>query len=161
MNDVMNKEMLVSKTVAPEDLRVGLDVTVLHYLRENPGVYGMFGAPREAPTPVRWTERPRRPVPPLRVVGLCLPFVLVEDPLGSPRTLDVRSVRLVRLDESFAALVRERFRAEAERRKKENGEGVSPGGFGDDSSDGFGGGSFGGSRDDDDDDDDDLCPGPD
>jgi hypothetical protein len=163
MNDIMNEEMLVSKTVAPEDLRVGLDVTILHYLRENPGVYGMFGVPCEDPTPVRWTERPRRPVPPLRVVGFCLPFVLVEDPLGSPLTLDVRAVRLVRLGESFAALVRERFRAEAARRKAESGEGAPSGGVGG----GMPGGGFGeapfggGSCDGDPDDDDDLCPDPD
>lgn len=40
---------------------------------------------------------------PLKVKAICLPFVLVKHPTGGKRTLDVRKVRLARLDNKYAA----------------------------------------------------------
>jgi hypothetical protein len=114
----MSTNLHICKTLAPEDLRPGMDITVLQFVREYTPLPGCFTDDNAVGKTVRWNERPRRVVPPLRVVGVCLPLVLAEDPLGVPRTLDVRAVRLARLDEAFAALYRERIRAEADRRRK-------------------------------------------
>ena len=116
----MSTDLPVCKTLAPEDLSPGMDITVLHFVREYTPLPGCFTDDDAVGKTVRWNERPRRVVPPLRVVGVCLPLVLAEDPLGVPRTLDIRAVRLARIDESFAALYRERIRAEVARRKGED-----------------------------------------
>ena len=99
----MSTDLPVCKTLAPEDLSPGMDITVLHFVREYTPLPGCFTDDDAVGKTVRWNERPRRVVPPLRVVGVCLPLVLAEDPLGVPRTLDIRAVRLARIDESFAA----------------------------------------------------------
>lgn len=52
---------------------------------------------------VRITYLPDAGGVPLKVKAVCLPFVLVKHPTGGKRTLDVRKVRLARLDKKYAA----------------------------------------------------------
>ena len=78
-------------------------------------------------TTLTWTERPGRAEPPLKVLEICLPYVLAEDPLGRPRMLDVRATRLARVSDRFGQAAFERYRSERERRKRESaGDGAAP-----------------------------------
>jgi hypothetical protein len=106
----MDPETTTSKPLAPEDICVDDFVSVLNVTCEYLDVFSecLFGPPR--PFRVRW-------LPPefaaLRVVAVCLPFVLVEDAKGASRTLDVRRYTLTRLDEDFARKAMKRSRKTA------------------------------------------------
>ena len=54
--------------------------------------------------PVRMRLVPRDECRPLKVKSVCLPYVLVKQPCGNTRTLDLRTCRLARLDGRFAKL---------------------------------------------------------
>ncbi len=68
---------------------------------------------------VRIRSTPCDEATPLEVIGVCLPFVLVETPQRDGKTLDVRRVRLARLDRTFAKRTR---RALRRREKREQAE---------------------------------------
>ena len=56
---------------------------------------------------------------PLKVLAVCLPFVLVKGPLSKPRAIDIRQVRLARLDNQYARTAWKVLkRAEKGKRKK-------------------------------------------
>jgi hypothetical protein len=103
----MEIENTTSKALAPEDIDAGDYVSVLHIVHEYLDVFSdcLFGPPR--PFRVHWLPQEFRA---LKVVAVCLPFVLVEDAKGATQTLDVRRHKLARLDEEFArkAMKRER-----------------------------------------------------
>ena len=92
----------VAKALAPEDIRPGDLVTLLHVIREMPS-YFWFADASLLPVdePVRIKLVPCGSGRPLKVESICLPFVLVKRPSGKRRTLDVRTCRLARLDEGF------------------------------------------------------------
>lgn len=97
----MDTNMMMARSLAPEDIRVGTYVVTLHiqqqYLmfRDNPVgddelyIYPIARRPCE-------TELPRK------VVGVCLPFVVVRDNDRKTQMLDTRSVRLAQIDERVA-----------------------------------------------------------
>jgi len=99
---------------APEDLRPGEYISVLQVLHEECSLFS---------TDERFWERrePRRmyylpgTIKPLRIVSVCLPYVLVEKPGGQHKTLDARRYRLARLTEQFG-------RAAFEKMKPRNNE---------------------------------------
>lgn len=95
----------LARTLAPEEVRVGDFVAVLHEIVEFPSWYWDLGAlpPHE---PVRVAKTPEHGGVPLAVEAVCLPFVLVKSPCGAHRTLDVRANRLARVDADFAAAVK-------------------------------------------------------
>jgi hypothetical protein len=67
---------------------------------------------REEVVRIRYT--PTSEAMPLKVKGVCLPYVLVKQPCGAKRTLDVRKSRLARLDRRYA---RAAWKAYAKRAK--------------------------------------------
>ncbi len=97
----MDEEVTISKPVAPEDIRaddyVAITEDVLQFVRWECGA----AIPGSGPELGSVLCYPIRGPEPLRVVLVCLPFVLVEDAKGKHRTLDVRQVRLTRLTERF------------------------------------------------------------
>ncbi len=98
----MDKNVSISKPVAPEDIRPGDHVTLL---RETLEVLNFFALcdPLVRCDPVARIElTPCDAGVPLKVVAVCLPFVLVRDARDKHRTLDVRRHALARLDERFA-----------------------------------------------------------
>ena len=91
----------VSRRIAPEDLKRGEYIAVaciVHY----------YYLPSEV-AEARWARPEPIPFPcidcasgeALKVVAVCLPFVLALDCDGDKRTLDVRCHRLVRLSEEY------------------------------------------------------------
>jgi hypothetical protein len=59
---------------------------------------------------VRIWVMPTKENPPLKVKAVCLPFVLVKRPLGECHVLDVRRLRLARLDQSYGRAVWKAYR---------------------------------------------------
>lgn len=97
--------------LAPEDLRPGQDVAILTEVFECPTWLWHCEAPGFRPDEVvRLQAIGRASGRPLRIKAVCLPFVLVTRIDGKSRTLDVRRVQLVKLDRSFAKLVRKSIR---------------------------------------------------
>jgi hypothetical protein len=93
----------LAKALAPEEVRPGDYVTPLHMIAEVPS-YWWFGEawsmPPEDPVRMRYTTLCDGA--PLRVISVCLPFVLLKQPCGSSRTLDLRRCQLARLDVRYA-----------------------------------------------------------
>jgi hypothetical protein len=101
----MPKELSIAKPLAPEDLAVGSHVAVLSIMTEHLTIAAICGD--ESPWQKRGLLRTRwLPVcdvgAPLRVVRICLPFVLVERADGKSETLDVRRVQVALLSDDFA-----------------------------------------------------------
>lgn len=103
----MVEKITAARVVAPEDIRVGsyvmLQSTTCEYARWacEPGAGVQI-------TRVRWTAgNGQRPC---RVVGACLPFVLVENEKGDTVMYDTRNVSFLRVKRSFAELAWERAR---------------------------------------------------
>lgn len=104
----------IAKPLAPEDIVEGDHVAVLSVTTQHLNLAAFFGC--EEP----WNRRPDvlriRWLPtdelgsPMRVVRVCLPFVLVELLDGKSRTLDTRQVQLARLCEDFAKKAGKRLR---------------------------------------------------
>jgi hypothetical protein len=97
------KSSTLAKPLAPEEIRCGDYVTPLEEIAEWPSFFWcdeLYQQSREQPIRIRM--RPSWGGVPLRVVQVCLPFVLVKQPCGSGRTLDVRKVRIARLAKRYA-----------------------------------------------------------
>jgi hypothetical protein len=104
----------LASPVAPEDVRRGHHVAVLHVVDQYlPCCFDRAGT---EPVSVRW--RPRFQPQPLKVLDVCLPFVTVQKADGSIVTLDVRRHELARLDDAYARRVVKRLRARDAQRKK-------------------------------------------
>jgi hypothetical protein len=102
----------LAKALAPEEIRRGDFVTLLYVINEWPTWYWDDDLQsRQEPVQVRMTpqDEPR----PLKVLAVCLPFVLVKPPRGREQTLDVRTCRLARLDRRFAKAARRAYRKQA------------------------------------------------
>ena len=89
-----------SRLIGPEDISRGDYVTVSHEIQEYVPWFsddfwrGNVDAKRVSTV----AERSGRP---LRVVGVCQPFVLVQDVRGRHGTVDLRRQRLARLSQAF------------------------------------------------------------
>jgi hypothetical protein len=97
----------LAATVAGDDLEVGQYVAVLSEIREYLSIFwdesaGNGLSPHET---VRIPFVPAIAGEPLRIEAICLPFVFVKSPGGEYRSLDVRNVRLARLDGEYAKFV--------------------------------------------------------
>lgn len=93
----------LAKPLAPEDLRVGDFVTVLHIFYDLPSfLWNNETASHPRDELVRLCYLPEPGGVPLKVKSLCLPFVLVKQADGEQQTLDMRKVRLARLDRNYS-----------------------------------------------------------
>jgi hypothetical protein len=104
----------LAKALAPEDVRAGEFVAVLEEVWEAPSFFWSDGGalmPREEVVRIRYT--PTSEAVPLKVKGVCLPYVLVKQPCGAKRTLDVRKSRLARLDRRYARAAWKAYRKRA------------------------------------------------
>ena len=112
-----SSETVVAKPLGAEDLRCGDFVSILHEIEEWPSYLWNCDAQLLPPgEPVRIQRRPSECGQPLKVKGICLPFVFVKQACGKHRTLDVRGQRLVRLNEKYARAVWRVMRREAKGR---------------------------------------------
>jgi hypothetical protein len=111
-------EATLAKSLAPEEIRPGDCVAVLHEIYEYPSWYWCSDpalANREET--VRLRTIPRDEAVPLRVDSVCLPFVLVRRPCGRHATLDVRRYRVARLDARYAKAAAKVYRRRLKKRR--------------------------------------------
>lgn len=111
----------LAKPLAPEDVRLGDFVAVLSCTVQWPSWLWNCGSAWDgARSEVVRTDclPPSEQQTPLKVLAACLPFVLVKDPGGDVQTLDLRQVRLARLDEPYARCAWRKLKRHAKRSKK-------------------------------------------
>lgn len=95
----------LAKPLAPEEIRAGDYVTLLHEVCELPSFLWCGDAMlADRADPVRMQFTPLGSGVPLRVQAVCLPFVHVRHPSGKQRPVDIRRYRLARLDRAYARL---------------------------------------------------------
>lgn len=96
----MSKKFEPSRVIGPEDVKVNQYVTITHvtyeFLADD-----CFALPRAEIAPSRVTLMHGCAGRPLKVVGVCLPFVLVEDPAGTHSTVDLRKCQIALLNARF------------------------------------------------------------
>jgi hypothetical protein len=118
IRDVMSTqettELQVVRPIAPEDIRAGMYLAVMHEIQERSlwsfEMYDDCG--RKQPRQV--LRLPSGSGRPLRVEDVCLPFVVVRKPTdkgGSLHTIDVRRYRCALLPEDYGRRVFEMFSA--------------------------------------------------
>ncbi|QDT69142.1 hypothetical protein MalM25_20700 [Planctomycetes bacterium MalM25] len=113
-----DRDATLAKTLAPEDVRPGDYVAVLDEEYECCAAAWYCDPPPHADKVIHVRLRPREPEPPLRVIDACLPFVYVQPPKGDGRTLDLRAVRLARLDRDYARRVCKLLQPKKKRKRR-------------------------------------------
>lgn len=98
MNNDEAKELTLAQAVTPEDIRPDDYVSVLYEIWELLSLASLDDWRPIEPRRVRFLPDD---VGPMRVVEVCLPFVLVCAANGKHRTIDVRKCRLARVSERF------------------------------------------------------------
>ncbi len=91
--------------IAPEDLRPGLYIAPLQVITERALRPWECDNAEQAGRVVRHVRLPGRAPTPVRVVDVCLPFVLVQTPGGEHSLIDVRRFRLARVATRFGRRV--------------------------------------------------------
>ena len=116
---------MVAQPLAPEDLAAGQYVTPLTRLREHMPFFCTEEAFKDRTEPYRMNCIPKVRAP-VRVVEVCLPFVLIETPKGTTRMIDLRRYRLARVSDRFGRIMFEQARkaAAAETSSEESEEDV-------------------------------------
>ncbi len=99
----------MSQPLAPEDIRPGDFVSLLHVVSECVPFFCIEDVQFRQIEPVRITHMPRS-IEPMEVVEVCLPFVLVRKVDGEHATLDVRRHKLARLSQRFGKKSFKRFK---------------------------------------------------
>lgn len=101
------QSLTVAQFVAPEDIRIDQWVAVLSVTCEFLPTWAIDSpSDIDGLRAVRYTYAPEQAGEPLRVVDVCVPFVLVEDAQGKPQVLDLRMCTLVAVSNRFAKAVR-------------------------------------------------------
>lgn len=98
----MKKEDVIqtARVVPPEDIRVGDYVVVMHVVIEHL-VDDCAGDSWKGIEQVRMLWMPWTESAPMKVVEVCLPFVLIKHPDRKHRLLDTRRYRLARIPSEF------------------------------------------------------------
>lgn len=105
-NDSKTTERLsLAASVAHEDLKVGDFVAVLNEVVEFASFLWCEPLSSAVDEPVRMRFCTADKGIPLKIKSICLPFVYVILPNGSPETFDVRQVQLVRLSKHYAKTI--------------------------------------------------------
>lgn len=98
----MDTQITLSKLLAPEEIRPGEYITLLREVHEFLNIWAACDPLLKRELLLRAEFIAEDAGLPLRVVSVCLPFVLAEEPSRKHRTLDVRRYAIARLDERYA-----------------------------------------------------------
>ena len=122
------KDNSVSKPLAPEEVAVGMFVTVHEAILEVPSFFWCSDAailpPHEM---VRLPFKPADAGRPYKVKAICLPYVFATAYNRRVRVFDLRRQRLVRLGEAYARRIREALRKRARTSRPDDVLGAMPG----------------------------------
>ncbi len=103
------KKPALAGSIAPEDIRRGLHVSILHVIDQYPSF--CFDLPGR-PELISIRAVPECLSEPLEVIDVCLPFMTVRRPSRAIITLDVRRFELALLDDAYARRVIRLLRAQ-------------------------------------------------
>ena len=119
-NPMSHQASTLAKSLAPEEVRTGDYVSILHNIFEFPALIWCDDTSIvEHDKIIQLPLFPRENTgEPLLVKAVCLPFVLVKHPCGKRSTLDVRQNRLARLDRCYAKLARKAYQSNKSKKKK-------------------------------------------
>jgi len=109
------EDTFVARPLAPEDVRVGDYISVLHETLELP-TFLWCCEPHVAPLDEMVRIRAHSPLGgvPLKVREICLPFVYVKHPWGAGFPLDVRLCQLARLAGPYGKRVWKRMKRQSQ-----------------------------------------------
>ncbi len=108
VSDFMSCDDRTSQSVAPEDIRVDDFVCLMRVVRE---WVPLFDDDSWCRNQLRRAEHlPDDEQLPMRIVEVCLPFVMVKQTDGTHRMLDVRRHRLARVSDAFGRAVFDRIK---------------------------------------------------
>ena len=112
---------MLARPLAPEDIRPGYHVAVLYVIGEHLSCAALNEPSwrRVEPVRVQWLPPLWIGRHPMKVIEVCLPYVLVKEADGDYQTLDVRRYRLARVTRKFGKAAFERVRAQTKSRKKD------------------------------------------
>jgi hypothetical protein len=127
-----NTSSTLAKALAPEDVRMGDFVTLLHEFTETPSYYWYTDSSLEARNEVvRMRCLPSADGgTPLQVESICLPFILVKHPSGEVRSIDLRRFRVARLTNNYASQAWKAFGSTAAAPGQNGNQGDGDFGFG-------------------------------
>ena len=109
----------LAKTLAPEDVRVGDYVSPLFETYDYPSfLWNHDEALSERSQTVCIEYLAIGRAEPLKVLAICLPFVLVKSARNVTETLDVRRLKLAKLDPEYAELAWKEYKPRNEKQKK-------------------------------------------
>jgi hypothetical protein len=142
-SEVMNEEIHqheegVARPLAPEDVRTGDHIVILHEIREiQPCEFCCIDAGEVPPLERRrYRTMPRGDIRPLHVIAVAIPFIVVRKRSGKTEMLDLRRAAVARVDAEFARAAVPESRPKKQRKDKANAKrgsgGSSDKGRGDD-----------------------------
>jgi hypothetical protein len=106
---IMTRTIRLARSLAPEEVRAGDYVAVLHEFCELIPFMCAESSVLERGEPYRFRMTPAQAAP-LKVEEVCLPFVLVRSAQGRHTMIDVRRVRLARVSQRFGRAAFRRMR---------------------------------------------------
>jgi hypothetical protein len=108
-----NQESGIARPLAPEDVRAGDYICVMKVLQEYMPFWAILEESWKKPELIRLTWMPADSGTPLKVVEVCIPFVLVQQVDGTHKTLDLRRHGVGRLSDRFGSRAFKRLRRNA------------------------------------------------
>ena len=117
MND--EKQTDLARVLAPEDIQRGMYVSTMHEVYEHVSCF-FQPEPWSSGRPAWSLILPEYGSEPLKVIEICLPFILVEDSDGGYETVDVNSKRLAELSDRYgdALFMRAKAKRKAKHRRR-------------------------------------------
>ena len=113
----MIKEQTIVRSLAPEDIKAGTYVMTLHrQCQVMMGKESSLGEPEVAVIEV--VMRPYFPELPAKVVGVCLPYIVVERENRKTDMIDTRSERLAKVPKRFAKAARKSHLPKKDKKKR-------------------------------------------
>ncbi len=104
-------QLVASRTVSPEDLAVGDYIAITRYVIEAPSFFWCCDETiRQREELAQIWLMPKDIQPPMKVLEVCLPFVLTKTVDRRHKLLDLRMLQLVRVDPRYGRKVRKLVR---------------------------------------------------
>lgn len=98
----METQTLSKRVLSPEDIQVGDQIALTHiHIQLVPDMIEVFLAGQTI-EPIRMTAMPGDSGWPIKVLAVCLPFLMTETVTGSRCVIDTRRYEFVRVSDAYA-----------------------------------------------------------
>ena len=110
-------EIQMARLIAPEDIVRGQYLVIMGEIEEIEPFFCTSDLLEKQSLPIRY-ERMCGYIEPIRVLAVCVPFILIRYVTGQVRSLDCRQTRFARVDAAYGQLVWRAHRTLSKRKKK-------------------------------------------